>query len=115
MNLDCRVLSAACPRVFEECHDEIRHGLSTEKARRRTSAGWGRLCVSRKDRGGRRQRFACYPKRSGKGKSAAEKNPENRRGWLSRFVLAAWIERTLSRIILYDDLIKWYNILNLLT
>ena len=32
MNLDCRVLSTACPRVFEECRDEIRHGLSTEKA-----------------------------------------------------------------------------------
>lgn len=33
MNLDCRVLSAACPRVFEECRDAIRHGLSTEKAK----------------------------------------------------------------------------------
>lgn len=33
MNLDCRVLSTACPRVFEECRDEIRHGLSTEKAK----------------------------------------------------------------------------------
>lgn len=34
MNLDCMVLSTACPRVFEEMPDEVGSGLSTEKAKK---------------------------------------------------------------------------------